>query len=40
MKSGLLRFVQDKPGSARHIPHSEYVRQGYDVPADDNLQPT
>jgi hypothetical protein len=40
MKNGLLRFVQSAPGAARHIPFSEYERLGYDVPADDNLQPT
>jgi hypothetical protein len=34
MKLGLLRYVQDKPGAARRIPHSEYTRQGYDLPDD------
>jgi hypothetical protein len=34
MKDGRLHYVQDRPGSARRIPYSEYRRQGYDLPDD------
>ena len=37
MASGELRYVQDKPGAPRRIPHSEYTRRGYDVPTDDDF---
>jgi hypothetical protein len=37
MAAGKLRFVQDEPGAPRRIPHSEYVRHGYDLPTDDDF---
>jgi hypothetical protein len=35
MASGRLKYVQDAPGSPRRIPHSEYTRQGYDLPTEE-----
>jgi hypothetical protein len=34
MADGRLRYVQDTPGGPRKIPHSEYTRHGYDLPAE------
>jgi hypothetical protein len=35
MERGDLRFTQVAPGYPRRIPHSEYRRQGFDMPTDD-----
>jgi hypothetical protein len=37
MAAGELRYVQDRPGAPRRIPHSEYTRRGYDLPTDDDF---
>jgi hypothetical protein len=34
MAAGRLKYVQTVPGGPRRIPHSEYARLGYDLPAE------